>query len=137
MNKPKANLLSRLRILIVDDEPIIRESIALMLEDVGADTAIAASVPEALTYIDSFSPNLVISDINMPGGDGFTLIRAIQTPIAQSKEAGQGIVAIAMTASASTEEQQRAFAAGFADYLPKPFGQAQLIEAILRVRSEK
>ncbi len=135
MNAPNSNPISKLRILIVDDEPIIRESIALMLEDLGAVTIIAASVQEALACLGSFDPDVVISDINMPGGDGFALIRVLQTQIVPSGS-GRRLVAIAMTASASTTEQQRAFAAGFSDYLPKPFGQAQLIEAIRRGRGE-
>ncbi|MGP1386115.1 MAG: response regulator [Thainema sp.] len=137
MNEADPNLLSGLRILVVDDEPVIREFVALTLEDVGATTAIAASVPEALAYMDSFRPNVVISDLKMPGADGFTLIRAIQAQAAQTQKAGQAVVAIAMTASDSTDEQQQALATGFAEYLSKPFGQAELIEAVRRVRGKE
>jgi chemotaxis family two-component system sensor kinase Cph1 len=109
--------LDGLQILVVDDEADARELLRLELSRCGARVTVAASAEEALEILPALLPNVLISDIGMPGTDGYALIRAIRR---LPPEQGGRTPAVALTAYARTEERARAFRAGFQAHVPKP-----------------
>ncbi|BCL39112.1 PAS domain-containing protein [Nostoc sp. MS1] len=119
--------LTGIRVLIVDDEPDARELIAVMLTQYGAQTMTVTSAKEVLSTLESFQPNILVSDIGMPDIDGYSLIRQIRT--LPTTKGGQ-IPAIALTAYAGEIDSQQAIAAGFQQHLTKPVDQEMLIKAI-------
>jgi CheY-like chemotaxis protein len=120
-------VLAGVRVLIVDDEGDARDLVARLLEDAGAQVRAVASGAEALDALREERPDLLVSDIGMPGMDGFELIRRVrELPLAE----GGAIPAIALTAFARSEERTRSLQAGFQLHVAKPVEQAELIAAI-------
>ena len=119
-----------LRVLVVDDRADERELLKTILERHGADVTTAESTREALRAIAARRPEVVISDIAMPGEDGYTLLRQIR---ALGPEQGGDIPAIAVTAHARAEDRERALATGFQMYVAKPINRAKLLEAVMLV----
>ncbi len=115
--------LHGLRVLVVDDEPDSRELIAAALSRCGADVASVGSAEEGLAVLKSTRPHVLLSDIEMPGEDGYSLLRRVRllTP-----EEGGLTPAAALTAYAGTEDRMRALAAGFQIHVPKPVQPAEL-----------
>jgi hypothetical protein len=120
--------LQELRVLVVDDEPDMRDLVDFILSEYGAKVRVAASATEALLVLDQFQPDVLVSDIGMPGEDGYALMRQIRTR--PSHKSGQ-IPAIALTAYAGEFNQQQALAAGFQMHISKPVEPAELVKAIL------
>jgi PAS domain S-box-containing protein len=120
-------MLDGLRVLVVDDEADARELISTILEQRGARVATASSSVEALSSLASFQPDVIISDIEMPHEDGYTLIKKIRE--LDPKEGGR-TPAAALTAYARTEDRLRALMAGFQIHLPKPIEPAELIAVV-------
>jgi len=116
--------LDGLSILVVDDEPDTRELLRTGLENCGAKVRVAASVPEALEAIKTAAPDLMISDIGMPGEDGYDLIRKLRS---SSPENGGRIPAIALTAYARVEDRLKALRSGYQMHVPKPVELAELV----------
>jgi signal transduction histidine kinase/ActR/RegA family two-component response regulator len=115
-----------MRLLTVEDEPDARELLKLMLERCGAEVRAAQSVREALREIEEWKPDLMISDIEMPGEDGYYLIQRVRS-FAQA----QGrLPAIALTAHARVEDRLRALRAGFDAHVAKPVEMNELITVI-------
>jgi PAS domain S-box-containing protein len=121
--------LTGMRVLTVDDDPDVREIITAILTQAGVEVLTVASAAEVLTALDSFQPDVLVSDIGMPELDGYTLIRHIQALFARR---GKYLPAIALTAYARQEDVQRALREGFQQHLSKPIEPAQLIQAIAR-----
>jgi CheY-like chemotaxis protein len=121
------NDLGRRLVLVVDDEPDTREVLSEMLQAAGATVATAASMSEALLLFDRFRPELLVSDIAMPGGDGYALMRQLRR---RGVERGGMVPAIAVSAHAREEDRQRALAAGFGRYVTKPVEPADLLAAV-------
>jgi PAS domain S-box-containing protein len=115
------------RILVVDDDPDGRWLIAEALEHAGAHTETAGTVGEAFALFCAHPHDVVISDIGMPGEDGYSLIRRIR---ALPREAGGGAVAVALTAYARQTDVRATEKAGFDLHLGKPLDPQALIEAI-------
>ena len=120
-------VLSGLRLLVVDDHEDSREMFATMLRQCGAEVRVAESVPKAVEALDTWRPDLLVSDLAMPGDDGFSLIRKVR---ALGPEMGGSIPAIALTGHASEEQRQQALSAGFQIHLAKPVEPATLVEVI-------
>jgi signal transduction histidine kinase/CheY-like chemotaxis protein len=120
-------LLKGVRVLVVDDHTDARELLAMVLSSAGASVSAAASAPDALEKFRREPPDVLVSDIGMPGEDGFSLVASVK---ALGPEGGGGIPAIALTAYATEEDRQRALAAGFAEHLPKPVEPAELVTAV-------
>jgi PAS domain S-box-containing protein len=119
------------RILVVDDDPDARALIARLLGDARAQVLVAADVPAAIALMHREPPDLVISDLGMPGEDGYDFIRQLRT------HAGpEAIPAIALTAFVGDEDRQRALQAGYQDHLGKPLDTRKLIEAAARLLSQ-
>ncbi len=126
--------LAGLSVMIVDDELDARELLVVMLEQRGAEVIVASSAAEALDAlagaINGSIPDVLISDIGMPGEDGFDLIRKVR---ALEPEHGCNIPAIALTAYARTEDCARVLAAGFQQHVAKPVAPSNLVTAIASV----
>jgi signal transduction histidine kinase/DNA-binding response OmpR family regulator len=122
--------LSGLRILVVDDEPDARELLKRILSDYEAHVEVAASANEALEAIASQPPDVLISDIGMPGVDGYELLRCVRR---LAPEAGGSVPAIALTAFARSEDRQRALLTGYQSHIAKPVQTAELIAVIASV----
>ena len=116
--------LDELTILVVDDEADTRELLRQGLEYCGATVSVAGSAAEAVAAITAKTPDILISDIGMPGVDGYDLIREIRRlPAAK----GGKVPAIALTAYTRTEDRLQALRAGYDMHVPKPVELAELI----------
>lgn len=113
------------RILIVEDERNVAETLAERLAAAGYDVDRAATVAEALRSVQQRVPNLVLLDVGLPDGDGFTLA-------AQLRERAPGAAIIFLTAQANPEDRVRGLELGADDYVPKPFNFRELL---LRVQN--
>jgi PAS domain S-box-containing protein len=119
--------LNGLRVLIVDDEPDARELVTAMLGKCGAEVKAAATASEALDYIESWQPGVLVADIGMEGEDGYDLIRKVR---ALPQEKGGQTPAVALTAYARIEDRMRALSAGYQLHLAKPVDRSQLAAAV-------
>src|SRR5262249_42238680 len=118
--------LSGLSVVVVDDDPDAREMIRVILAAAGAAVVMAESAPEALAVIGAQAPDMLISDLAMPGMDGFELIRRVRCMPAPQKN----MLATALTAFARSEDRARALRCGFENHLAKPIDPISLIEAV-------
>jgi CheY-like chemotaxis protein len=109
--------------LIVEDEPDARELVGRILEAHGARVTLAASAEEALRILDVSSPDVLVSDIGMPGMDGYQLMRRIRS----AEPKGKRLPALALTAFARAEDRKRVMLAGFQSHLAKPFEVNELV----------
>ena len=120
-------ILSGLHVLVVDDEADTRELLVTALEQCGARVTAVSSVPEALEALERESFHVLISDIDVPGEDGYSLIRKVR---ARGADRGGNLPAAALTAYARTEDRVRALSAGFQMHLSKPVDPSELVATI-------
>jgi CheY-like chemotaxis protein len=102
----------------------------IMIGEFGAEVRCCSSAAEALEAMNDFRPDVLVSDIEMPGEDGYQLIAKIR---ARDKERGAQTPAVALTAYARAEDRVRALAAGYQMHLAKPFEPAELAVVIASV----
>jgi len=122
-----AETLAGTTILVVEDEPDMSDWLTYTLRLQGAKVTVADSATAALQVINQSVPDLLISDIGMPGEDGLSLIQKIrQLPDERQRQ----VPAIALTAYAGDEYQQEALAVGFQQHLAKPVEPEELINVI-------
>jgi len=122
--EPRLPRLDGLRVLVVDDHDDARELIRTVLEQCGADVAVAGSADEALQALEHRRVDVLLSDLAMPGADGFELIRRVR---AREQAAGAATLpAVALTAYAGTVDRARALAAGFQAHASKPIAPDEL-----------
>ncbi len=119
--------LAGVRVLIVDDEPDARELLAAVLELHGADVSLAATADEALDLVAAARPDVIVSDIGMPGTDGYELIRRVR---ALDGAHGGATPAAALTGFARPEDGRRATASGFDAHLAKPVDAGELVATV-------
>jgi len=122
--------LASCRVLVVDDHEDTLRGIGVALQGAGADVRCAASAREGLETLDTFVPNVIVSDLAMPELDGYDLIRAVR---ARSREDGGEVPAVAVSAYASKEDRQRALEAGFQEHLAKPVDVPRLVQTLTRL----
>ena len=122
--------LSNLTIVVVEDHDDARRYLGLFLDRLGANVVLASNGLEGLEATKNSRPNLVVSDIQMPGMNGFELLREIR---AFGPDAGGRVPVIAVTAFVTCADRARILNAGFQACLPKPFTPDKLSEAILTV----
>jgi PAS domain S-box-containing protein len=130
-----AEHLRGLHVMVVDDELSVRELLALALAKCGAAVTLAASVEEALAVLPNLSPDVVVSDIAMPGMDGYEFIHKLRE-LAQSRS-GREVPVIALTACASGQDRDLALQAGFERHLTKPVDPAELVRVIAQSHSAR
>lgn len=116
--------LEGLRVLVVDDEPDARDLLATVLRKSGAVVTAARSVSEAMECANAMRPEFLISDIEMPGEDGYSLIRKVR---ASEIPEFRSVPAIALTAYAGPGDRMRALEAGFQMHMAKPVQPAELV----------
>jgi len=126
--------LRDLQILIVDDEQDSREVLGVLLERNGARVFLTGSAREALEELDRITPDVMLSDIGMPGEDGFALIRKVREREAEGK---RKIHAIAVTGYVSPDDRARALDEGYDMYLSKPLDLQELLEILSRTDHQK
>ncbi len=114
-----------LPILIVEDDAALREALVDTLELSGYRTRDAADGEQALAWLESATPGLVVSDVQMPGMDGHALLRSL-------KARWPEVPVLLMTAYGQIEMAVQAMRDGAADYLPKPFEPDRLLAAVAR-----
>jgi CheY-like chemotaxis protein len=119
--------LRGMKALVVDDEPDARELVKMILESAGAAVTAVDSARAALATVDLQCPTVLVTDIGMPGQDGFRLLRELRSR-------GIRIPAVAVTAYGRREDRQRALRAGFRHHVPKPIDPVLLIDIITSVR---
>jgi signal transduction histidine kinase len=119
--------LKGLRVLVVDDEPDTLDTLRAILLRAGAEVLTAADAMEALTNLQSWKPDVLVSDIGMPGDDGYALIRKIR---ALAPEQGGKTLALALTAYARVEDRLKVLAAGYQLHVPKPIEPAELVALV-------
>ncbi len=123
-------MLEGIRILVVDDDADTRDVLATFLDYEGAQVATADSVDRALTIFGSAPPDVLVSDISMPGKDGYDLIWEIR----QHEQPSRVTPAIALTAFGREHDALRA---GFSAYLRKPVDLDELCHLIRRCHGER
>jgi CheY-like chemotaxis protein len=124
--------LSSLLIVVVEDDNDTRTHLGAFLDRSGAVVVLANSASEGLKAVKNTLPDLVLSDIKMPGINGFELLGKIR---ALGPDAGGGVPVIAMSAL-MRGERAHLLDAGFQACLPKPFTPDRLLETILAVFHE-
>ncbi|MBO3462396.1 ATP-binding protein [Aetokthonos hydrillicola Thurmond2011] len=127
--------LANKQILVVDDDADSRDFVAFVLEQDGAEVIAVSSGYEALELLEqSKKLDILISDISMPGMDGYMLIRQVRS---LTPEQGGEIPAIALTAFARQYDQEQALASGFQIHLSKPIDSEKLVAAVERLLIKK
>lgn len=121
-----ARVLKGARVLVVDDNEDILEVIRAVLEHHGADVTLATSAAEALAAIERSRPDVMLSDISMPGDNGYTLMKKVA---ALEAHRGTWLPAAALTARTTDEDRDRALEAGFLVHLGKPIEPKRLVAA--------
>ena len=119
--------LSGLRVLIVDDEPDARVIISRLIEQTGAEVYACENAREALEMLERLRPDVLMSDIAMPGEDGYSLINRVRS---LPPERGGHTPAAALTAYAREDDRAKALAAGYQTHIAKPVSPSQLVATI-------
>jgi PAS domain S-box-containing protein len=127
------NLTGR-RILVVDDEADARDLLREILSQAGAEVAVVACADEALETLRRWRPDVLVSDIGMPGDDGYVLIRKVR---ALRPEEGGHVRALALTAYARSEDRALALEAGFHTHIAKPVDPLELTALIAGLAPER
>lgn len=117
-------------VLVVDDEEDSRAVISAILEDAGARVLTVPSAVDALASFAGGPPDLLVSDIGMPGQDGYWLAERVRELPASR---GGAVPAIALTAYARPADRDRALAAGYQEHVAKPVDPAELVRVVASV----
>jgi PAS domain S-box-containing protein len=118
--------LDGLRILVVDDEPDSNDAVSELLASCGADVRAAASADEARDVLARWRPDVLVSDVGMPGEDGYAFIARLR-----ANEGDRApMPAVALTAYASRDDKVRLLSAGFQAHVPKPLDPNELVAVI-------
>ena len=118
--------LEGLRLLVIEDDPGTRAMLQVSLRQFGAEVTAAGTAADAFAQLTAQPFDVVVSDIGLPGEDGYSLIRRMRAGAARD------IPAIALTAYAAAGERERALEAGFDAWLAKPIDPASLAEEVRR-----
>lgn len=119
--------LDGVRVLLVEDHAMVREVISQLLVEFGAAVTATAGVPEALEAFERERPDVVLSDIEMGGEDGYALIRKLR---ALPGDRGGQTPAAGITALSTAEDRARVLQAGFQEYLVKPVDMRLLVNVV-------
>lgn len=126
--------LQGVRVLIVDDEADTRELLRAVLEHCRADVITVRTTAEALEAIVRFRPDVLVSDLGMPGEDGYALIEKVRAlPI----ERGGQTPAAALTAYVRAEDRVKVLRSGYQLHVPKPVEPAELVTVVAHLAARK
>lgn len=125
---PSSPLLEGLSVLVVDDDADARDLLSAILQERKAQVTTAASAAEAYETLEWLRPDVIISDIGMPGEDGYSLIRNVR--LKEARERTGWKPAIALTAHARVEDRLRALSAGYQAHVAKPVEPAELVAVV-------
>jgi PAS domain S-box-containing protein len=131
--RESASSLDGLRVLVVDDEPDTLEVVGAALRHAGAQVVSAASAAEAYERFREHVPDVLISDLAMPGENGFDLITKVR---ALASESGGGVPAVALSAFTGAEDRSHALSAGFQLYVAKPIEPIELVRLVRHLSPE-
>jgi two-component system OmpR family response regulator len=123
--RPPRGATPEARLLVVDDEPNIRELLSASLRYAGFEVETAADGQEALALAESYRPDLLVLDVMMPGLDGFGVVRRL-------RQAGRRTPVVFLTARDAAEDKVSGLTLGGDDYVTKPFS---LDEVLARIRA--
>jgi signal transduction histidine kinase len=126
--------LDGVRVLVVEDDPDSRVFLSTLLENQGALVSSAGSTTEAIGVFEQHRPDVLVSDIAMPGQDGYDLIRHVRD---LSVELGGLTPAVALTAYVRPEDQDAALAAGYHRHIKKPVVVSELISAVAELAATR
>ena len=121
------------RVLLVEDDADAREVTVTGLEKAGFELRSTGTAEEALTLLDKWVPDVIVSDIGMPGVDGYEFMRLLR---ARPAERGGRVAALALTAFARLEDAIRARSSGYQGHLAKPISPEDLAAAIAKLQRE-
>jgi signal transduction histidine kinase/response regulator RpfG family c-di-GMP phosphodiesterase len=127
LTKPEMPRLDGIRILIVDDDDEAGKLVALVLNQLGAEAREVMSVADAVKELRRFEADIVVSDIAMPGEDGYALMRKLREI---EPQLGRQIPTMALTAYGRPQDRTRILASGFQKYIQKPVEPVELARAI-------
>ena len=122
--------LDGLHVLVVDNEPDTCDLLATLLSRCGAETRTACSAAEARTLFGRWKVDVLVSDLGMPGEDGYALLRDLRS---RAGERGDALPAIALTAYARAEDRVKALASGFERHVVKPVEPSELVSIVADV----
>jgi signal transduction histidine kinase/ActR/RegA family two-component response regulator len=125
--------LEKVRVLFVDDDRDTLDLFTRIAANTGAETRVATSVAEAIAIFTEWRPDVLVSDVEMPGQDGYALIAYVR---ALAPEHGGDVPAIAVTAYGRVEDRVRLVTAGYDVHVPKPVEPAELL-AVLASRARR
>jgi len=120
------SVLDGVHILLVEDDPDTRELLVTILQECGADVTAVGSAPAALSEVERTVPDVIVSDIGLPGENGYDLIRAIRA----LPDPAASVPAVALTAYAGASDRRRALTSGFQTHLAKPVEPDELLAVI-------
>lgn len=126
----KPGSLAGFKILVVEDEKDARDLVARVLRSTGAEVFAMADAESGLKKFNECQPDLIVSDIGMPGTDGYQFISKVKS--LSDKRGGEMPPAIALTAFARVQDQKRSLEAGFQMHVTKPVRPAVLLDACYR-----
>jgi CheY-like chemotaxis protein len=127
--EPPSIPLDGVSVLVVDDDPDVREALAGVLERCGAKVRAAGAVAEAMQAMRDSVPDVLVSDLGMPGDDGYELLRQVRMlPPGE----GGALPALAVSAYSRESDRKKALAAGFRAHLAKPVAPAELVDHVAR-----
>lgn len=126
----KSKVLEGVSVLVVDDDADARELVGIVMEQQGASVKLVESSAEALEALNEYPADIMICDINMPKGDGFSFLKELK---AHSSGRDGHIPAIALTAYSLPEDRKRISRSGFQEYFTKPFEPSDLVAAVARL----
>jgi CheY-like chemotaxis protein len=126
----RSSRLDGVRVLLVEDAEDARELIALLLRERGAEVRTAISGREAMERLAEMLPDVLVSDIGLPGEDGHAVLKRVRE---WAEARGEWIPAIALTAYAGAEDARRAYRAGFQVHMAKPLEAEALVESVAKL----
>jgi CheY-like chemotaxis protein len=127
---PALDALAGVVVVVADDALESRDLIKRVLEAAGARVQAVGSAREALAAIERARPHALVTDINMPGDSGYTLMRWVR---ALDPDAGGRIPAVALTGHTTDEDRLTALSVGFEEHLSKPASPAELVKVVARM----
>jgi CheY-like chemotaxis protein len=122
--------LRGVKVLVVDDDEDSRELLGELLQTEGAEVKLAADAAEGMTSLEQFGPDVLVSDIGMPGEDGYSFLRRCRH-LSDSKLSRTP--SIALTAYTRPADRQKAREAGFDELIEKPVNLSRLLAVVLRL----